>query len=444
MKRIYDAFAYGDGPVAGCYWDTTIARPAAEPAPAGETRVEVAIIGAGFTGLSAALHLARDAGAEVAVLDARRIGWGASGRNGGFASLGGAKASDAQLLRRYGAAALADWHRAQMASADCVAGLVDRYGLEVDAHSHEGETCVAHRPAELAAFRAEAPDLDRFYGVKTRVLTGAEMAAEGMAGPEVHGGLKLPVGFALNPLKYVLGLAAAARAAGARIWEQAPVTAIAQADGAHVLTHPGGRIVARKLILATNGYSSDDLPPWMAGRYLPALSAILVTRPLTAEEIAAQGWSSTGMAYDSRKLLHYFRLMPNGRFLFGGRGGTRADAGALAERQRILRADFERMFPAWAGVETPHFWSGFVCLTRDLVPYVGPLGDLGNAWAGFAWHGNGVLMGSYAGALLAGLATGRGGVPRIMAGPARGFPLAPARRLVLPAAYAWYHWRDRG
>ena len=107
MKRIYQDFAYGNGPVAECYWDTTIARPARRPGPAGEATHEVAIIGGGYTGLSAAYHLARE-GVDAAVVEANGIGWGASGRNGGFGSMGGTKANEATLLKRFGAAGMAD------------------------------------------------------------------------------------------------------------------------------------------------------------------------------------------------------------------------------------------------------------------------------------------------------------------------------------------------
>ena len=442
MKRIYQDFAYGDGPVADCYWDTTIVRPPRAPGPEGEVTHEVAVIGGGYTGLSAALHLAQ-AGADVAVLEAKAIGWGASGRNGGFASMGGTKASEASLLKRFGAAAMAEWHAAQKEACALVGDLVEAHGIDVDAHSREGEMCLAHRPEDFAGFRAEKPELERAYGVRVDVFDRDELAAMGMAGPEFHGGIRLPVGFALNPLKYVLGLAGAARGAGARIYEDAPASAVTRENGAYLLTTPRGRVRARKLIVGTNGYSSDDIPGWMAGRYLPALSAIIVTRELTEAEIAAQGWSAGYMSYDTRNLLHYFRLMPNRRFLFGGRGGVSSSAEALAERRRILRADFERMFPAWARVETPHFWSGFVCLTRDLTPFAGPIGDWDNAWAGFAWHGNGVALGTWSGKLLAGLATGRRTAPALMAPEPRRLPFGAARRHLLRPAYAWYGWKDR-
>ncbi|MCB2130005.1 MAG: FAD-binding oxidoreductase [Rhodobacteraceae bacterium] len=444
MRRIYEPFGYGDGPVEHCYWDTTIARPARAAPLAGDVHAEIAIIGAGFTGLSAALHLARDAGADVAVIEAKGIAWGASGRNGGFASIGGTKAKDATLLRRFGAAALDEWHAVQRETPALVTEILERYGIDADTHSHEGEICLAHRPRDFEAFREWAQALARAYGVETELIGRGELAARGMGGTAFHGAMRLGLGFALNPLKYVLGLAAAARAEGARIYEESPVLRVSHENGRHVLHSAQGRLIARRLIVATNGYSSEDVPDWMAGRYLPAQSAVLVTRELTADEIAAQGWSSTAMAYDTRNLLHYFRLMPNGRFLFGARGGTGASQPALERRRGLLRADFDTMFPAWAGVETAHYWSGFVCMTRALTPYIGAIGGVDDAWAGFGWHGNGVALGTWAGRCLARLATGQGGVPALMARQPGRIPLGAARRFILPLAYGWYGWEDRG
>ncbi len=444
MKRIYEQNGYGPGPVADCYWDTTVARPPRGGALRGEVQAEVAVVGAGFTGLSAAIHLARDAGADVAVLEAESVGWGASGRNGGFACIGGTKASDAALTRRFGAAGMAEWHRTQVATVELVSDLLDRYGIDADAHSRGGEAVLAHRPKDFAGLRAEAAELEAAYGVQVDVIGPGELAQEGLSAPGFHGAIRFPLGFALNPLKYVLGLAQAAREAGVRIYEGSPVVGIERITTGYRLTTPDGTLIAKKLIIATNGYSSEDVPGWMAGRYLPAQSAVLVTRELSEDEIAAQGWSSDLMAYDTRNLLHYFRLMPNRRFLFGMRGGTSASAAAQGQMKVHIRADFEAMFPAWARIETQHFWSGFVCLTRNLTPYAGPIGDWPDAWAGFAYHGNGVALGTYTGKLLADIATGQGGVPALMAAPPSRFPFGGMRRALLPLAYRWYGFVDRG
>ncbi|MCB2115904.1 MAG: FAD-binding oxidoreductase [Rhodobacteraceae bacterium] len=443
MRRIYEDHAYGQGPVTECYWDTTVQRPERGAAIEGEVGAEVAILGAGYTGLSAALHLARDHGANVAVVEANGIGWGASGRNGGFATIGGTKASEATLLARYGAAAMAEWRGVQKDCPDLVAEILARYGIDADTHSHEGETCVAHRAGAFDQLREEAEAIRQNYGVEVELMGPSDLPRLGMNGPQFFGAMRMKLGFALNPLKYVLGLAAAAKAEGARVYENSPVERITREDGAYLLHTVRGVLRAKKLIVATNGYSSEDVPDWMAGRYLPAQSAIIVTREMREEEIAAQGWTTHGMAYDTRNLLHYFRLMPNRRMLFGVRGGTSATPASQEAMRARARADFEAMFPAWRHVETPHYWSGFVCLTRGLTPYIGPIGDWDNAWAGFAWHGNGVALGTWSGRQLARLAVGEGGVPALMARKPGRFPLGTWRRALLVGAYAWYGYVDR-
>ncbi|WP_226898604.1 NAD(P)/FAD-dependent oxidoreductase [Mangrovicoccus algicola] len=414
----------------------------ATPALAGEAQVDAAVIGAGFTGLSAALHLAR-AGMSVAVLDRHGPGWGASGRNGGFACIGGSKLDRAAMIRAHGRGARAAWCHAERAAIDTVARLQAELDIDLDRHS-EGEVMLAHSPRAMAALRAEAEATGAEYGVRAEILPPGALAERGMRAEGVHGGMHLPLGFALNPRKYAAGLTRGAQAAGAAVHGGSPVTRIRREGAGYRLETPGGSLRAGRLLLATNGYASDDLPGWMRARYLPVQSSVMVTRVLDAAELAAQGWTSDLMAYDSRHLLHYFRLLPGGRFLFGMRGGIRWTPEAHEAVRRRMRADFAAMFPAWAEVETPFFWSGLANLTRNLVPYIGPLGDWPGAVAAFGYHGNGVAMASWSGQQAAELLLGRRPVlPEFVARPPARFELGPLRRLALGGAYLWYGLQDR-
>ncbi|MEJ2019339.1 MAG: FAD-binding oxidoreductase, partial [Maritimibacter sp.] len=178
---------------------------------------------------------------------------------------------------------------------------------------------------------------------------------------------------------------------------------------------PSGTVHAKRLLIATNGYSSEDVPHWLAGRTMPKQSSVIVTRPLTAEERAAQGWTSDLMAYDSRSLLHYFRLMPDGRFLFGMRGGLNARPGTEARIRAKIRADFN---------------------ARSFTPYTGPVPGMKNTWTSMAYHGNGVAMASYGGALVADLMRGRAPThpyPATMQTLPGRFPLGRRRRVLLAA-----------
>lgn len=426
MKRIFPEYAYGPAPRAGCWWDETVAAPD-WPVLGGDLDVDVAIIGGGFTGLSAALQLA-EAGVSVAVLEAKTPGWGASGRNGGFCCLGGSKLSNAAMSRRYGATEAQAYHQAETDAVSLVADLLSRLDIEADTHS-SGETRLAHSRRAMEKLRREDDGTGQLH-------ERDELTALGLGG-RFFGGYTSPVGFGLNPRKYLFGLAAAARQTGANLYQHSPVLRIEKTANGHHLTTQSGVVRATNVLICTNGYSSDDLPPWMAARYMPAQSTVMVTRALSEAELQVQGWTSDQMAYDTRNLLHYFRLMPDRRFLFGMRGGLLSSPRAEAViRQKLLR-DFRKMFPAWAGVEATHVWSGMVCLSRDLVPFVGPVPEHSGIYAGFAYHGNGVAMGTYCGRALARMVLGQGpGLPGPMASIPRRFPFGRWRRAVMPPAYA--------
>lgn len=442
MKRIFGDFAYGPGPRTGCWWDETIPAPA-WPTLRGEHTADVVVVGGGFTGMSAALHLA-EAGIDVAVLEASTPGFGASGRNGGFCCLGGSKRSFDDLCSEYGPEAARDYQMAERAAVELVDGLVRRLNIDIDRHSN-GETQLAHRPKEMEHLRAEADRLARAFDVEPEILSKAELPAHGLAG-DFHGALSYPIGFGLNPRKYLFGLAQAAATAGARQFQMSPVVRVSPSAQGYVVETPDGMVRCAEVIIATNGYSSEDMPDWMAGRYLPSQSTIMVTRPMSDPELEAQGWTSDQMSYDSRNLLHYFRLMPDRRFLFGMRGGLLSGPISEARARRRTRRDFERMFPAWKHVQATNSWSGFVCLTSHRLPYVGPVPGSPGMYAGFAYHGNGVAMGSYSGYLLASSLIGGNAVvpvPKVMQVPPPRFPLGRARRLLMGPVYLGLALSDR-
>ncbi len=440
MNRIYEAAAYAPDP--GVFWHDTCPRPD-WPRLERDLACEVAVIGGGFTGLNAALHLAQD-GIDVALLEAETPGFGASTRNGGFCCLGGAKAPDALLRRRFGAAGLADWRATEKAAVGHVAGLLRDHAIEADTHS-QGETLLAHAPRAMADLRARAAGIDAAYGVTPDLTEARDLPARGLGGA-FHGALTIPLGFALNPAKYHAGLSRAADAAGAALHARTPVTALRHNGQAYRLQTPRGTVTADRVILATNGYSSEDVPAWLRARTLPVQSSVLVTRPLTRTEQEAQGWTSDQMAYDTRTLLHYFRKLPDGRFLFGMRGGRTATPRARAAIARKIRRDFHAMFPAWHGVEITHDWSGLVCLMANLTPFAGPVPGHPGLFAGLGYHGNGVAMGSYTGALLAALAQGKpptGPWPAALQITPKRFPLGGFRRALLLPAYAAASLLDR-
>ncbi|NOX73768.1 MAG: FAD-binding oxidoreductase [Alphaproteobacteria bacterium] len=443
MKRLYEPMAYDTEAPIGSWWEDSGVEPLDFPAAKGDITTEVAIIGGGYTGLNAALQLREEHGLECVLLEAAQPGWGASGRNGGFACLGGAVMSTKTQIKRFGLDATKAHMAAQMASIERVADNLVRYNIDADTHS-KGELLLAHRPDKYAGMQHEARFYRDTFGIGFSEIPKDQLAAHGASGPEFHGGIISKAGFALNPLKYSLGLARAAQKAGARLFGGSTVTAIAKEGAGFILTTGTATIRAKKLIIATNGYSADDLPNALGGRFLPLLSTIMVTRPITEDEQTAQGWATDLMAYDSRHLLHYFRLMPDGRFLFGQRGAVTATPAATKAAQQTSRRDFERMFPAWRHIKTDYNWAGLLCLTRNLHQFAGPIPTLQGAFAALGYHGNGVAMASYAGRAVADIAMGKPvDLPPIMARPLNRFPLPALRRWAIRGAYVKYQLQDR-
>jgi glycine/D-amino acid oxidase-like deaminating enzyme len=246
-------------------------------------------------------------------------------------------------------------------------------------------------------------------------------------------------------MKYTLGLAKAAQRRGVNIYPQSAVVAWEKQGSSHLLRTSDGILKADHVIVATNGYTEDSLHSSFRYRLLPVLSNIITTRPLTIAEREAQGWQTKTPVYDTRKLLFYYRLLPDGRFLLGGRGGT---VGSVLERdrwQQWMQRRLGEMFPAWKDVEITHFWNGLVCLSPRLTPHVGSLAEDPSVFYALAYHGSGVAGGTWSGRAIARLVAGQQTVEDLCAvfrQPLQRFPLPQLRIWSLRAAYFLANWLD--
>ena len=445
MNTLYHPDTHDTDRPAGSYWAAS-----AGPAPTGWKKMngdetcEVAIIGAGYTGLSAALHLAR-LGIDVRVVDAGPPGGGASGRNGGFCCIGAVKLSDQAMIRQFGLDEAKRFYASQREAVALVRALIDEEGIAADPQG-DGMLEVAHRPSRVDAMKATAEFNTDTLDLPTRFLERDELVERGFAGREAHGGLHFADGFGLHPLKYLHGLLEAVLREGVPVHPRTRVIGWKKVGSTHRLITRGGSVRARQVLIATNGYTDDALHPAMAGVALPVISSIVTTEPLSEDERGKLGWTTETPLWDSRTLLHYGRLLPDGRLLLGGRGDTvGGKAGQAAATAHITRW-FHGQFPDWAMPPISHAWSGLACISARRTPMVGALAADPSVFHALAYHGNGVATGTWAGQAVAALIAGGDPaeiLPAVVAQPPKRFALPALRRWTLRAAFMAYGLRDR-
>ncbi|WP_051440996.1 glycine/D-amino acid oxidase-like deaminating enzyme (plasmid) [Ensifer sp. WSM1721] len=424
------------------YWEATICRPK-ERILQSTVNAEVAIVGGGFTGTSAALHLARDYGIKAVVLEAGSIGWGASGRNGGFVNIPASKLSVAQLVRRFGLEETKRFFAASVEASKLPKTLAAEEGFDIKPQGR-GWYTVAHHPNRMPKLRDYAENLRNHFQIPCRVLDADEFRSTVHDGVEAFGGLHMDVGHALHPLSYCLGIAGAAERRGAELYSSSPVLEWGRDGRRHRLLTPGGAVLADRVIIATNGYTSDRLHPSIAGRILPAISNILVTRPLTREEISQQKWVSESPVINTRTLVYYYRLLPDQRVLFGARGDVCGSVQSMEQIRQRMSSEFYRIFPHLTDITFDYFWRGVVALSQKLTPSIGQLGDDETVYYALGYQANGVATAPYAGKLVANAIGTRRPVsaPLPMAGLPAKFLVPGTRPMALASAYAWYRFKD--
>lgn len=429
-------------PHSSSYWvDTAGSAPEDDGPVNGAMDVEVAIIGAGYTGLSCALHLAREHGIRAVVLEANQVAWGCSGRNGSFARISGGRVPLAELIQRYGPTMAKAYFDEMSAGLNTVRGLIAEGGIDCDAQP-DGVFKVASHAKHVEGLKREVGLYNDVLKYDARFVA-AERVHAVHNGAEAFGALYMPDGFSMHPLKLAWGIHRQARAAGAKVYTSSPVTEWHSANGSHRLVTPGGVVTARRVVVATNGYTSAALNKATAGRVLPVHSQIIVTRPLSAEE-KRQSLPGSECMFDTRNLLSYYRRLPDDRILFGGRSAiTGRDAENPQHRQNLHDA-LCRKFPVLAGIEVDYNWGGWVAVSENSLPFICRVPGLDTVFSAGGYAGSGVSFSVQAGKRLAQMAAGDGqptAVDFLHQVPKR-FPFQPFLRIGQRFAYAWYRFKD--
>lgn len=416
-------------------WYAETAIPPGPFAPAeGEIRCDVCVVGGGYTGLSAALHLA-ERGYDVALVEAQRVGFGASGRNGGQVGTGQRLEQD-ELERLVGLDhARKLWNIAQEAVA-LTRDLAARHAP--DAGFAPGIIHACHRARFVPHAHAYAEKMARDYGYDQIRPLSREELRHLVNSPAYHGGDIDMGGGHLHPLRYAFGLTRAARAAGARIMEMSRVTRIE--PGARVTLHTDrARISAEHVVLACNGYLGG-LEPEVAKRVMPINNFIIATEPMdpAAQELILRNNHAVA---DTKFVINYFRFSHDHRLLFGGSEsyGYRfpRDIAALVRRPML------EIFPQLRDVRITHAWGGTLGITMNRMPHFARI--RGNILSASGYSGHGVAMATMGGRLLAEAIAGQAERFDVMASvPTRPFPGGTALRWpLLVLAMVWFSLRDR-
>ena len=401
------------------------------PALAGDMSADVVVVGGGCTGLSVALHAA-ERGLSVVLLEGGRVGWGASGRNGGQIIPGLRKGAD-ELVRRLGEARARAVFDLAFEARDLVTDLIARQGIDCDL-SLTGHLTLAAKASDFTHMAAEAEVLRRWNYPHARLVAPAE--ARVLVDAESHGALMDSAGGHFHPLNYALGLARAAGEAGATIFEHAVVTDIAKDSEGVTIATDNGQVTARFAVLAGDALASG-LAPRAEARIMPVANYIAVTEPLDfAHELIA----SNAAVSDSRFVVNYFRLTPDGRLLFGG--GERYRRSPPEDIATFVRPHMEKVFPRVKGARIDYAWGGLVSITLTRLPHLARDGPILIA---HGYSGMGAILSTLAGKLLIEEACGeseRFAQFAALAPPA--FPGGAALRSPLHVAgMLWYALRDR-
>ena len=389
-------------------------------APVPET-ADIVVVGAGYTGLAAARQLAR-AGASVVVVERERIGWGASSRNGGQV-LTGLKLDPATLVARYGDARARELFDVSVRAIGDLDALIASESIDCE-YARAGHLQAAWKRSHFEAFAVEQALLARVFGHHVDLVPRDGQRRE-IGTDRYHGVLVDAASRALNPAKYVRGLAAAAARAGATIVEGVRAVRIERAAARWQVSTSNGAVDAGDVLFATNGYT-NGAAPLLQRRLIPIGSYIIATEPLDDRQ-ADELLPTRRVVFDSKNFLYYFRLSADRRLLFGGRAefGT-PDPATTCRAAAILRDGMLAVFPQLAGVGIEYAWGGNVAFTRDQMPRAGRLDGL--YYAG-GYCGHGIAMATHLGAEIA----------RRIAGEPIAHPLFDDRFPTIPA-YSGTPW----
>lgn len=417
------------------YYRASLNTPPLRPSLQESLQADVCVIGGGYSGLSTALELA-ERGLDVVLLEARSVGWGASGRNGGQVC-SGFSAYTGKLERAVGREDARRLFDMAEEAKSIIKSRVETHDIACDLKW--GYYLAAERPRELRDVEAWQEDWARNYDYhQLQVVPNAEESRRHVNSPLYMGGIHDAGAGHLHPLAYCLGLARAAEAAGVRIFEQSPVSRIKRGANPGAQTESGAEVQAKFLVVACNAHLGQ-LVPELARTIMPVGTYMAATPPL-GEARAAELIPADEAVADLKFVLNYYRLSADHRLLFGGR--VSYSTLMPPNLPRAMRRSMLRVFPQLADVGFDYVWGGYVAITMDRAPHLGRLDD--TVYFAQGYSGQGVSLSAIAGRVLAEAISGQAGRFDVFARlPHQPFPGGRVLRTpMLALAMLWYRMRD--
>lgn len=430
---------------APTYWIGTAGQPPEDDGPVSEDfDAEVVVIGSGYTGLSCAVHLAKEHGIQSVVLDANEIAWGCSTRNGGQAQLSSGRLKRSEWIKRWGVETAKGMHAEITEAFELFTDLIQSEDFDCDPQEG-GHFYIAHKPEVMERLEKESKVLNDVFGYGSRIMSREELHEKYVKDQEAAGAMHEPDGTSIHAAKLAFGYIKLARKLGVKIHPGSPVLGWKTINGIHHLTTPGGTVRARSVAIATAGYTPPGLSHQTKNRLMPILSNSIVTRPLTDEEKQACGFQTGSPLTDTRTLRHYYRYLPDGCVQIGSRSAVTGKDAENPKHLELLQKGLYRKFPALEGIDLDYSWWGWVDVSHDMMPRIFQPDSKETIFYAMGYGGNGVMYSAQAGRRMAQMIAGKGenlNLPIFKSAlPSHGV-LTPFRRIGQRIMYVWYAFQD--
>lgn len=402
-----------------------------------DIKSSVVIIGAGYTGLSCAIELAKSGIPEIVVVESNTIGFGCSGRNAGFVLPGSGRLSYQQLVKRFGKEGALKLHSDYLAGIELINSLSSEANLTID-NCEVGYLKLAHSKPWLSKLEKSARYLEKEFDYQVEFISKQRLQSDYVNHQKVAGAIRYTNGYGINPLKLINAYAKLATSLGVKIYTQSAVTHIEKDNSQHLVKTKQGSVTAERLVLATNGYTTKNLKTPLQDKILPVLTNVVVTRPLTNTEINDSNFVTKQVMMDTRELKYYYRLLPDNRVLFGGRGAISGNnANNPIYQQRLLK-ELKSTFVGLDKVTIDHNWIGWIAVAMDQMPHIY---SNDNIFYATGYCGSGVSFATLAGKQLAQLIT-FAKLDSPLYSPLPNFPFARYRRVGQALFYQYGRFKD--